>query len=36
VGEAERDAVRVEIERRTARVSEGFELGGVSLNVVAS
>jgi SAM-dependent methyltransferase len=36
VGEAERDAVRVEIERRAARVSEGFELGGVSLNVVAS
>jgi hypothetical protein len=31
--EAERSAVRAEIERRADRVGEGFELGGVSINV---
>jgi ubiquinone/menaquinone biosynthesis C-methylase UbiE len=37
LGEEERAAVRAEIERRAARVEEdGFELAGVSLNVVAS
>jgi hypothetical protein len=31
--QAERDAVRAEIERRADRVGEGFELTGVSINV---
>jgi SAM-dependent methyltransferase len=34
--EGERSAVRAEVERRAERVGEGFELTGVSLNVVAS
>ena len=34
--DAERAAVRSEIESRTPRVGEGFELAGVSLNVVCS
>jgi ubiquinone/menaquinone biosynthesis C-methylase UbiE len=34
--EGERAAVRAEIERRAARVGEGFELGGVSVNVLAT
>jgi SAM-dependent methyltransferase len=33
--ESERIAVRAEIERRTERVGDGFELSGVSVNVVA-
>jgi SAM-dependent methyltransferase len=33
LGEEERSAVRAEIERRVDRVGEGFELGGVSINV---
>jgi ubiquinone/menaquinone biosynthesis C-methylase UbiE len=35
LGEAERVAVRAEIEQRADRVGDGFELAGVSLNVVA-
>jgi hypothetical protein len=34
--EAERAAVRAEVEARAARVGEGFELAGVSLNVAVS
>jgi SAM-dependent methyltransferase len=33
LGEEERSAVRAEIERRVDHVGEGFELGGVSINV---
>jgi len=33
LGDEERSAVRAEIERRADRVGEGFELGGVSVNV---
>ena len=36
LGEEERAAVRAEIERRADAVAGGFELGGVSVNVVAS
>jgi hypothetical protein len=36
LGEEERGVVRAEIERRADRVAGGFELTGVSLNVVAS
>jgi ubiquinone/menaquinone biosynthesis C-methylase UbiE len=36
LGEDERAAVRAEIERRADAAGGGFELGGVSLNVVAS
>jgi ubiquinone/menaquinone biosynthesis C-methylase UbiE len=36
LGEKERADVRAEIERRAVRRGEGFELGGVSVNVVAS
>jgi ubiquinone/menaquinone biosynthesis C-methylase UbiE len=36
LGEDERAAVRAEIERRVARAGHGFELGGVSVNVVTS
>jgi SAM-dependent methyltransferase len=36
LGEEERGVVRAEIERRADRVGRGFELTGVSLNVVAS
>jgi len=36
LGEAERDAVRAEVERRAARAGDGFELAGVSLNVATS
>jgi len=36
LGEDERGEVRAEVERRATRVGDGFELGGVSLNVVAA
>jgi SAM-dependent methyltransferase len=35
LGEEERAVVRAEIERRADRVGEGYELGGVSINVAA-
>jgi hypothetical protein len=34
--EAERAAIRQEVEQRTPRVDDGFELGGLSVNVVVS
>jgi ubiquinone/menaquinone biosynthesis C-methylase UbiE len=36
LGEAERATVRAEVEARAARVGEGFELAGVSVNVAVS
>jgi hypothetical protein len=34
--ETERAAIRAEVEKRATRLGEGFELGGVSLNVAVS
>jgi SAM-dependent methyltransferase len=36
LADGERAAVRAELEARTARAGEGYELGGVSINVCAS